>query len=155
MKSFEFHIQFHWNMFGMPIHNMTAFVEIMVWSRTVDKPLSAPIMNLFTDACMHYSASMGEKAMIHPLSSVKRAIFNFKFKQFYEMIQSPNNHCIFPCIRSTLTINCVIPCPQYIRCFPNIKTTIHILQRGGIVFNWGSFCQLNQYFFIFDLTTAE
>ena len=45
MKTFEFQIKFHWNMFlkGV-IDNMAALVQIMAWHRSGDKPLSEPMM---------------------------------------------------------------------------------------------------------------
>ena len=38
------------------IDNILALVQIMAWRRTSDKPLSDPMMALFTEAC--YSTSM-------------------------------------------------------------------------------------------------
>ena len=41
-----------------PIDNIPALVQIMAWRRPGDKPLSEPMMGLFTDAYMRHSASM-------------------------------------------------------------------------------------------------
>ena len=40
------------------IENMSALVQIMVWCRTGDKPLSVPMMTQFADAFMRYPVSM-------------------------------------------------------------------------------------------------
>ena len=40
------------------INNIPAFVQIMVWRRPGDKPLSEPMMTQVNDAYMRYSASM-------------------------------------------------------------------------------------------------
>ena len=40
------------------INNMLALVQIMDWRGTGAKPLSEPMMTLFTDACMRLSASI-------------------------------------------------------------------------------------------------
>ena len=37
-----------------PIHNIPAFVQIMAWRRTGDKPLSEPINKLTADAYMRH-----------------------------------------------------------------------------------------------------
>ena len=39
-----------------PINNTPALVRVMAWYRTGDKPLSEPIVVLFIDAYMRYSA---------------------------------------------------------------------------------------------------
>ena len=41
-----------------PIDNNPALVQIVAWRRSGDKPLSEPIVVLFTDAYMGHSASM-------------------------------------------------------------------------------------------------
>ena len=41
-----------------PINNIPAFVQIMVWRQSGDKPLSEPMMVLFNEAYMRHSASM-------------------------------------------------------------------------------------------------
>ena len=41
-----------------PINNIPALVQIMVWRRPGDKPLSEPMMVFFTGAYMRHSASM-------------------------------------------------------------------------------------------------
>ena len=41
-----------------PNNNIPALVQIMVWRRLGNKPLSEPMMVLFTDAYMCHSASM-------------------------------------------------------------------------------------------------
>ena len=41
-----------------PINNIPAFVQIMAWRRTGDRPLSEPMMTQFNNAYMHHSASM-------------------------------------------------------------------------------------------------
>ena len=40
------------------INNTPALVQIMVWRRTGDKPLSETMMTQFNDAYMRHSASM-------------------------------------------------------------------------------------------------
>ena len=35
-----------------PIHNIPALVQIMAWRRPGDKPLSEPMLNQFTNACV-------------------------------------------------------------------------------------------------------
>ena len=37
-----------------PINNIPALVQIVVWHRSGDKPLSEPMLTRFTDACMRY-----------------------------------------------------------------------------------------------------
>ena len=41
-----------------PINNITSLVHIMAWRWPSNKPLSEPMMTLFTDAYMHHSVSM-------------------------------------------------------------------------------------------------
>ena len=41
-----------------PIDNDPALVKIMAWRRIGDKPLSEPMLALFTDAYMRHSASI-------------------------------------------------------------------------------------------------
>ena len=41
-----------------PMNNMPAFVQVMAWRRTRDKPLSEPMMTQFNDAYTRHSASM-------------------------------------------------------------------------------------------------
>ena len=41
-----------------PINNIPALGQIMIWHQPATKPLSEPMMALFTDAYMHHSASM-------------------------------------------------------------------------------------------------
>ena len=41
-----------------PNNNIPALVQIMVWCRAVDKPLSEPVMAQFIDAYMRQQASM-------------------------------------------------------------------------------------------------
>ena len=56
-----FQFKFHWSLFLFPIgpiDNIPALVQIMVWRRPGDKPLSAAMMAWFTDAYMCHSASM-------------------------------------------------------------------------------------------------
>ena len=43
-----------------PINNITALVQTMAWRRSGDKPLSEPMMVIFTDAYMRNSASMNK-----------------------------------------------------------------------------------------------
>ena len=45
------------------VDNIRALVQIMVWHRGGDKPLSEVMMALFTDAYMHHSALMGLNKM--------------------------------------------------------------------------------------------
>ena len=35
-----------------PIDSKAALVQVMAWRQTGDKPLSEPMLNRFTDACM-------------------------------------------------------------------------------------------------------
>ena len=44
-----------------PTGNMSTLVQIMVWCRTGDKPLSDPIMTQFADAYMHHPTSMSSQ----------------------------------------------------------------------------------------------
>ena len=37
-----------------PIDNKSAWVQVMAWRRTGDKPLSEPMLNQFTDAYMRH-----------------------------------------------------------------------------------------------------
>ena len=41
-----------------PISNKSALVQVMVWGRAGDKPLSDPMMTQFTDAHIRHSISM-------------------------------------------------------------------------------------------------
>ena len=43
-----------------PINNIPALVQIMAWRRPDDKPLSVPMMIIFTDSYMRRSASMSQ-----------------------------------------------------------------------------------------------
>ena len=40
-----------------PINIKSALIQTMAWHRTSEKPISEPIMALFTDAYVHYSSS--------------------------------------------------------------------------------------------------
>ena len=42
-----------------PIYNMSAFVQVMAWRRTGDKPLSEPMLICFPDAYMRHKGEMG------------------------------------------------------------------------------------------------
>ena len=44
-----------------PINNIPALVQIMVWCRPGDKPLSEPMMVNLLDAYMHHSASVSQR----------------------------------------------------------------------------------------------
>ena len=54
MKMYKFQLRFHWNLFPKgPINNITALVQIMVWRRPGDKPLSESMMvSLLTHICV-------------------------------------------------------------------------------------------------------
>ena len=41
-----------------PINNIPAWVQVMAWRLSGDKPLSEPMMTWFIDAYMRHSASM-------------------------------------------------------------------------------------------------
>ena len=41
-----------------PIDNMPAFVDVMAWHRTGDKPLPEPVLTQFTDTYMRYKMEM-------------------------------------------------------------------------------------------------
>ena len=58
-----------------PNDNIPALVQIMVWHRTGDKPLSEPMVALFTDIYIHHSASM---ALRRCGSNPKLLIFKLK-----------------------------------------------------------------------------
>ena len=51
-----------------PINNIPAFVPIMAWRRTGDKPLSEVMTAWFIDAYMHHLASMSLKHWHHILN---------------------------------------------------------------------------------------
>ena len=56
MEMFEFWLKFHWSLFLKV--QLTILVQIMVWRRRGDKPLSEPMMTQFNDAYMRHSVSM-------------------------------------------------------------------------------------------------
>ena len=58
MKTSDFDIKFHWNIFLRIYLNMAALVQMMAWCQTGTKPLSEAILICCTDAFMHHSASM-------------------------------------------------------------------------------------------------
>ena len=53
MKMCEFWLKCYWSLFlGGPIYNIPALFQMMAWGRPGDKPLSEPMIALFTDAYM-------------------------------------------------------------------------------------------------------
>ena len=54
MKMYEFRLTFHWSLFQKgPINNIPTLVQITVWRRSGDKPLSEPMMvSLLTHICV-------------------------------------------------------------------------------------------------------
>ena len=54
MKMYEFRLRFHWSLFPkVQINNIPAMVQIMVWRRPGDKPLSEPmVVSLPTHICV-------------------------------------------------------------------------------------------------------
>ena len=58
MKSFDFLLKFHWNLFLSTINNKSILAQIMAWHGPGDKPLTEPMMAYLTDTYMLHSASM-------------------------------------------------------------------------------------------------
>ena len=54
MKMFEFRSIFHSSVLKGPINNNPAFVQVMAWCQTVDKPLPEQMMTQFTGAYMRH-----------------------------------------------------------------------------------------------------
>ena len=64
-KLLYFDLKFNWNVFPGSINNEPVVVQIMAWRRTGDKPLSEPMMTLFTDGHLHRSASINYAYYCH------------------------------------------------------------------------------------------
>ena len=101
MKTFEFEMKFHWNMFHYGLNDtMAALVQIMAWRRTGDDPFSEAMLICCTDQYMPHSASMSYPAVWILLG---KQITQYLRNQY--VVAFPGGYVIFTCFMCCVYYN--------------------------------------------------